>query len=81
MASRTIKALVSLLVAGMPGLLEGACAQFVPLAPFVSPQVVADAQLLRLEANLQQAMGTGDFVGLAVAVVRGGEVTLLRTYG
>lgn len=51
------------------------------LAPFASPQVVAEAQLLRLDAQLQRAMDTGDFVGLAVAVVRGGEITFLRTYG
>lgn len=81
MASRSIKAAASLLVAGLSGFHALNSAQALPLVPFVSPQVVADAQLLRLEANLQQAMETGDFVGLAVAVVRGGEVTFLRTYG
>lgn len=51
------------------------------LAPLASPQVVAEVQLLRLDANLRRAMQTGDFVGLGVAVVRGGEVVFLRTYG
>ena len=81
MASRSIKAAASLLVAGLSGFHALNSAQALPLVPFVPPQVVADAQLLRLEANLQQAMETGDFVGLAVAVVRGGEVTFMRTYG
>lgn len=51
------------------------------LAPFATPQVVAEAKLLRLDADLESAMDTGDFVGLAVAVVRNGEITFLRTYG
>ena len=51
------------------------------LAPLASPQVVAEVQLLRLDANLRRAIDTGDFVGLGVAVVRGGEVVFLRTYG
>ena len=33
------------------------------------------------EAALDGAFATGDFVGLAVAVVHNGETTLLRTYG
>jgi beta-lactamase class C len=76
----------------LAGILAACSATFIPaagaealqriaLAPLVSPPVVAEAQLLRLDATLRQAMTTGDFVGLGVAVVRDGEVVFLRTYG
>ena len=81
MASRSIKALVGLLVAGLPGLFAVAGAQVLPLVPFISPPIIAEVQLLRLDATLGKAMDTGDFVGLSVAVVHDGDVRFLRTYG
>ena len=81
MASRSIKALVGLLVAGLPGLFAVAGAQVLPLVPFISPPIIAEVQLLRLDATLGKAMETGDFVGLSVAVVHDGDVRFLRTYG
>ena len=81
MASRSIKALVGLLVAGLPGLFAVAGAQALPLVPFISPPIIAEVQLLRLDATLGKAMETGDFVGLSVAVVHDGDVRFLRTYG
>ena len=81
MASRSIKAVVSLLVAGLPGLFAVASAQVLPLVPFISPPIIAEVQLLRLDATLGKAMETGDFVGLSVAVVHDGDVRFLRTYG
>jgi beta-lactamase class C len=84
MTDRTCKSFIRLLIASLSGLFAapGAGAfPLAPLAPLVSPEVIAEVQLLRLEENLNQAIKSGDFVGLAVAVVRGGEVTFLRTYG
>lgn len=84
MVFRTFRFLVAVLAASAAGIFAAANADILPraaLAPFASPQVVADVHLMRLDANLRQAMDTGDFVGLAVAVVRNGEVTFLRTYG
>lgn len=72
------------LTAGLSGLALTASAdgfQRAALAPLASPELVAETQMLRLDTNLQKAMETGDFVGLAVTVVRGGEVAFLRTYG
>jgi beta-lactamase class C len=51
------------------------------LAPFADPLAIEKSQLDTLDETLQLAMATGDFVGLAVAVVRGGETTFLKTYG
>ena len=81
MASRSIKAAVGLLVAGLPGLFAVASAQVLPLVPFISPPIIAEVQILRLDATLAKAMDTGDFVGLSVAVVHDGDVRFLRTYG
>ena len=81
MASRSIKAVVGLLVAGLPGLFAVASAQALPLVPFISPPIIAEVQILRLDATLGKAMDTGDFVGLSVAVVHDGDVRFLRTYG
>jgi len=84
MMARWFRFLIGMLLMGAPGVLAPAGAEKIPpaaLAPFASPQVVADVQLLRLDQNLQRAMETGDFVGLAVGVVRNGDVTFLRTYG
>jgi beta-lactamase class C len=82
---RMHKALSSLVAASALGLLPfeahaGGLRQ-AALAQIASPVIIAEVQPLRLEANLRKAMGTGDFVGLAVAVVRNGEVTFVRTYG
>ncbi|MEQ9507139.1 MAG: serine hydrolase domain-containing protein [Hyphomonas sp.] len=84
MVFRTFRSVAAFLAAGASGIFAPASAdglQRAALAPFASPQVVADVHLMRLEESLQRAMKTGDFVGLAVAVVRNGEVTFVRTYG
>ncbi len=52
-----------------------------PLAPFVSSLSIEERRLAELDETLEIAMETGDFVGLAVAVVQGGETKFLRTYG
>jgi len=51
------------------------------LSSAFSPESLADARLEEFEALLDRAAQKDDFVGLAVAVVRGGEVKMLRTYG
>jgi beta-lactamase class C len=78
------KALTGLVAAALTSFLPSAQAgnlQRAVLAQFATPPIVAEVQLLRLDATLQMAMQTEDFVGLAVAVVRDGEVRFLRTYG
>jgi len=78
------KAFIGLMAAGLLGLLPSAEAgglQRALLAQFAPAPLIGEVQLLRLDASLRQAMQTGDFVGLAVAVVRGGEVRFLRAYG
>ena len=78
------KSLILMLAAGLSAAAPRAGAdgfQRAALAPLASPELVSETQMLRLDANLQKAMETGDFVGLAVAVVRGGEVAFLHTYG
>jgi beta-lactamase class C len=78
------KVLFGLVATGLLSLFPSAEAgslQRAVLAQFATPPIIAEAQLLRLDANLQTAMQTGDFVGLGVAVVRDGEVRFLRTYG
>lgn len=76
-----LKSLAGTLAALMATCLPAAQASPARLAQLASPEVVASVQELRLEAGLQQALQTGDFVGLAVAVVRKGEITFIRTYG
>lgn len=51
------------------------------LAPFADPLSLEANQLETLDATLESAMATGDFVGLAVAVVKDGQTTFLKTYG
>ncbi len=79
------KALTRLLAAGLLGFLpvpaQAGGLQRAALAQIATPVIIAEVQPLRLEVNLRKAMQTGDFVGLAVAVVRNGEVTFVRTYG
>ena len=48
------------------------------LTPF-APLSLEDSQLDQLDDALQRAMDSGDFVGLAVAVVRDGETKFLKT--
>ena len=76
-----LKSLAGTLAALMATCLPAAQASPARLAQLASPEVVASVKELRLEAGLQQAVQTGDFVGIAVAVVRKGEVTFIRTYG
>lgn len=51
------------------------------LSTAFSPDGLAEARLRKFEAQLDKAARTDDFVGLAVAVVRHGQVEMLRTYG
>ncbi len=51
------------------------------LAPFNSPESIQSALLAELDDTLERSMATGDFVGFAVAVVRGEETIFLKTYG
>jgi len=63
--------------------LFGAAAAEAPasLVPAAAIEATAEARLRELEAVLDAAFATGDFVGLSVAVVKGGETTLLKTWG
>lgn len=76
-----IRLIVASLLSFLPLTVEAGSLQRAALAQIASPVIIAEVQPLRLEANLRKAMGTGDFVGLAVAVVRNGKVTFVRTYG
>lgn len=68
-----------------------AAASFVPaaiaqdepiqLTNFAPSPGVEDYRLREFEKALDAAFATGDFVGLAVAVVKGGETRFLKTYG
>lgn len=51
------------------------------LSSAFSPESLEQARLKDFETRLDQASLTEDFVGLAVAVVRHGEIALLKTYG
>lgn len=51
------------------------------LSSAFSPESLEKARLKEFEALLDQASLTEDFVGLAVAVVRRGELAMLKTYG
>lgn len=51
------------------------------LTPFSSPEHLQERQLAEIDATLTRAMETGDFVGLAVAIVRDGKTVFLETYG
>lgn len=51
------------------------------LAPFATTLSIEERRLAELDETLEIAMETGDFVGLAVAVVQGGETKFLKTYG
>ncbi|MGA1343145.1 MAG: serine hydrolase domain-containing protein [Hyphomonas sp.] len=78
------KTFIGLIGAGLLSLLPSAGAgglQRAVLAQLAPAPLIGEVQLLRLDASLSHAVQTGDFVGLAVAVVRDGEVRLLRTYG
>ncbi|WP_375203208.1 serine hydrolase domain-containing protein [Hyphococcus sp.] len=74
-----------LLLAGITGLPaaaldaadDGAPTALTPFAPLS----LEDSQLDQLDEAIERAMESGDFVGLAVAVVRNGETKFLKTYG
>ena len=51
------------------------------LTPSAPTPLVENYRNLELEKTLDAAFATGDFVGLAVAVVRNGETRLLKTWG
>ncbi len=53
----------------------------VSLIPASAVEATDAARLNQLEKAIDAAFETGDFVGLSVAVVRGGEVTFLKTWG
>ncbi|PQA85463.1 serine hydrolase domain-containing protein [Hyphococcus luteus] len=77
------KWLVSLILSGVACLTPGAAADNAPtpLTPFLGPVSLEESQLQKIDQTLERAMATGDFVGLAVAVVRDGETKFLKTYG
>lgn len=51
------------------------------LSTAFTPKGLAESRTLRFESLLDAASQKEDFVGLAVAVVRGGEIAILKTYG
>ncbi|GAB4525010.1 MAG: serine hydrolase domain-containing protein [Amphiplicatus sp.] len=51
------------------------------LSESFSPRGLARARMAAFQALLDEAAAKDDFVGLAVAVVRGGEVDFIRTWG
>ncbi|MBB5519178.1 serine hydrolase domain-containing protein [Amphiplicatus metriothermophilus] len=51
------------------------------LSEAFSPRGLARARMAAFQDLLDEAAATDDFVGLAVAVVRGGEVDFIRTWG
>jgi len=84
--------LAALGLAGISGPLAAQHGDFGPdqgPAPLLPPSMQApmalaspeDQQLAEFEANLDRVMDTGDFVGLAVAVVRNGKTAFLKTWG
>ncbi|WP_428409491.1 serine hydrolase domain-containing protein [Hyphococcus sp.] len=68
--------------ASLPASADDAAATNAPtaLTPF-APVSLEESQLEQLDETLEAAMATGDFVGLAVAVVRDGETKFMKTYG
>jgi beta-lactamase class C len=53
----------------------------VSLIPAAAVDATQDARLGEFEALLDAAFATGDFVGLSVAIVRGGETQFLKSWG
>ena len=51
------------------------------LSETFSPEALERQRVAEFERTLDAAAATEDFVGLAVAVVRRGEVAMLKTYG
>lgn len=51
------------------------------LIPPAAAEATDAARLKDLEAAIDAAFATGDFVGLSVAVVKGGETTFMKTWG
>lgn len=82
---KRLTALLAAVIAGFSGAVpsvsmaqEGAPTQ---LTPFVGPVSRETSQLAELDETLERAMDSGDFVGFAVAIVRGDETIFLKTYG
>ncbi len=53
----------------------------ISIVPAAAVEDGEEARLEEFEAVLDAAFATGDFVGLGVAVVKGGETQLLKTWG
>ncbi len=53
----------------------------VSLIPAAAGEATDAARLSEFEAEIDAAFSTGDFVGLSVAIVRGGETKFLKTWG
>ncbi|MGE4033736.1 MAG: serine hydrolase domain-containing protein [Parvularculaceae bacterium] len=66
-----------------PAFISSARAQEGPvmLTPGAAPPADDDYRNFELEKSLDAAFATGDFVGLAVAVVRKGETRFIKTWG
>jgi len=56
-------------------------AQTTPAATPAAMPVVIDAPLRDFAAELDEASTAPDFVGLAVAVIKNGQIAMIRTYG
>ena len=52
-----------------------------PVRPSVELAPEARERLAELEGRIDAAFATGDFVGLAVAVVKGGDTVFMKTWG
>lgn len=53
----------------------------IQLTNFAASPGAEDYQIGEFERTLDAAFATGDFVGLSVAIVKGGETKFLKTYG
>ena len=79
--SRWFACLLAASLAGFAGAASADQAGAAGTAPAAVREAIASQDLTVLDGAIRQAMTTGDFVGLSVAVVRDGEVAFLRTYG
>lgn len=79
--SRWLPCLLATSVAILSGAASADQVRAAVIAPAASRQIAADQSLSALDSALKQAMASGDFVGLSVAVVRDGDIAFLRTYG
>ncbi|WP_291198397.1 serine hydrolase [Hyphomonas sp.] len=81
MPKASIGLVAAVVLSLVPAAAHAGALQRAALAQFASPPIIAEVQVLRLDATLRKAMDTGDFVGLSVAVVHDGDVRFLRAYG